>query len=64
VWLKISFIERFLYYSSFFTAFANSFQQEHEMLVRVQASQYAIPALQDVGFYIYAIEDGFISAVR
>ena len=44
----------------FFAASANSSQQKHEMLIRVQTSQYAIPALQDAGLYIYAIEDGYI----
>jgi carboxypeptidase T len=34
--------------------------QEHEMLVRVKASQSVIQILQDAGLYIYAIENGYI----
>lgn len=40
--------------------FANSTPPEHEMLVRVQASRDAVPALQATGLYIYAVEDGYI----
>jgi hypothetical protein len=34
--------------------------QEHEMLIRVQASRSSISTLQDAGLYIYDLENGYI----
>ncbi len=42
------------------TTYANNQAQEHEMLIRVAASRYAIQSLQDAGLYIYDIENGYI----